>query len=235
MPTYEWIPASSGGAAAVAADRRLLLKRTYGHLLGAAMGFLIVELALYKLGWMEPLGRMLLSGRGAWALALGGFMVVGWFATRIAATSMSVPAQYGALAIYVVAQAVLFAPMLWVADTYAPGAIQSAGLITLLGFAGLTAIAFLMGEDFTFLGGLLRWGMVCALLVIVGALVFDLQLGTWFSVLMIALAGAAVLHDTSSILHHYPADRHVLAALQLFASVALMFWYVLRLILASRR
>ena len=56
---------------------------------------------------------------------------------------------------------------------------------------------------------------------------FGFQLGTWFSVAMIGFAGAAVLYDTSNIIHHYPEDRYVSAAMQLFASIALMFWYVL--------
>jgi hypothetical protein len=46
---------------------------------------------------------------------------------------------------------------------------------------------------------------------------------------MIGFAGAAILYDTSNILHHYPQDRYVAAAMQLFASIAMMFLYVLRL------
>jgi FtsH-binding integral membrane protein len=49
---------------------------------------------------------------------------------------------------------------------------------------------------------------------------------------MIGFAGAAVLYDTSNILHHYPEDRYVAASLQRFASIALMFWYVLRLFMS---
>ena len=52
--------------------------------------------------------------------------------------------------------------------------------------------------------------------------------------LMIGFAGAAVLYDTSNIIHYYPEDRYVSAAMQLFASIALMFWYVLRLVMGSR-
>jgi FtsH-binding integral membrane protein len=51
---------------------------------------------------------------------------------------------------------------------------------------------------------------------------------------MVALAGGAILFDTSNVLHRYPTDRHVAAALALFASVALMFWYVLRIFMATR-
>ena len=79
-------------------------------------------------------------------------------------------------------------------------------------------------------------GAVCALalVAIVSAVLFGFELGTWFSVAMVGLAGASILYDTSNILREYPEDRHVGAALQLFASVAMMFWYVLRIFMASR-
>ncbi|HMB92817.1 MAG TPA: Bax inhibitor-1 family protein, partial [Rhodothermales bacterium] len=82
------------------------------------------------------------------------------------------------------------------------------------------------------LGSVLRWGFIVAIVLIVAALLFGFELGTFFSVAMIALAGGAILYDTSNILHHYPEDRYVGAALELFASVALMFWYVLRLFMS---
>ena len=64
------------------------------------------------------------------------------------------------------------------------------------------------------------------------SLLFGWNLGTWLSVGMIVFAGAAILYDTSKILHHYEEDRYVAAALELFASVALMFWYVLQLFMS---
>ena len=70
--------------------------------------------------------------------------------------------------------------------------------------------------------------------VMIGGAIFGFQLGTWFSVAMIGFAGVAVLYDTSNIIHNYPEDRYVSAAMQLFASIALMFWYVLRLIMGNR-
>ena len=63
------------------------------------------------------------------------------------------------------------------------------------------------------------------------SLLFDYHLGIWFSVDMIAIAGASILYDTSQILHHYSSDQYVGAALELFASIALLFWYILRLLL----
>src|SRR5262249_49743519 len=133
------------------------------------------------------------------------------------------------------AQAFIFVPMLFISNAVAPGTIQSAGILTAIGFAGLTAIAFSTRKDFSFLNALLRWGFVVALLAIVGAVLFGFQLGTWCSVAMVGLAGAAILRDTSNVLLRFPEDRYVAAALQLFASVALMFWYILRLFMGERR
>ena len=65
-----------------------------------------------------------------------------------------------------------------------------------------------------------------------GSLIFSFELGTWFSVAMIAFAGAAIPHDTSNVPHNFPENRYDGAALELFASVALMFWYVLRLFMS---
>ncbi len=93
---------------------------------------------------------------------------------------------------------------------------------------------FFTGKDFSFLGGILKWLGVLAIIAIVVGVLTGFNLGTWFSVAMIGFAGAAILYDTSNVLHHYPEDRYVAASLELFASVALMFWYVLRLFMSSR-
>jgi len=47
---------------------------------------------------------------------------------------------------------------------------------------------------------------------------------------MIALAGGAVLYDTQRIHQQMPVGREVGAAASLFGSVAMMFYYVLRLL-----
>jgi FtsH-binding integral membrane protein len=103
------------------------------------------------------------------------------------------------------------------------------------GFAGLTGIAFWTRKDFSFLGGLLKWGGILALVTIVAGVIFGFSLGVFFSVAMVGLAGASILYDTSNVMHRYPEDRYVGAALELFASVAMMFWYVLRIFIGSRR
>ena len=131
-----------------------------------------------------------------------------------------------------IAEALIFAPLLAIAANIAPGAIGAAAFITLVLVGGLTFTAFTLKKDFSFLGGLLKIGGFVALGAIVASAIFGFQLGIWFSAIMVIFAGGCVLYDTSQIIHHYPEDRPAGAALHLFASVALMFFYVLRILLS---
>lgn len=213
--------------------RGRFIARAYNHLFGAVIAFILIEVALFKSGIADQMATAMLST--SWLLILGGFVVLSWIARYAAHRALSMPMQYLALAVYVVGQAIIFVPLLYIAEKYAQGAIASAALVTFLGFVGLSLVAFMTRKDFSFLRGILMWGGIMALVLIVAAVIFGFYLGTFFSVAMVALAGAAILYDTSNIMYHYPEDRYVAAALELFASVALMFWYVLRLFIGSRR
>lgn len=204
--------------------------RTYGHVAAAILLFAGIETYLFSTGIALPMAQSMLQMN--WLLILGGLMVVSWIATHVAHSAQSKPLQYVALVGVVVAQAIIFVPMLAIAMAKAPGMIESAVGVTLLGTGGLTAVALITRKDFSFLRGILVWGGILALVGIVSAVLFGFALGTWFSVAMIGFAGAAVLYDTSNVLHHYPEDRYVAAAMALFASIALMFWYILRLFMS---
>ncbi|MCB9137792.1 MAG: US12 family protein [Caldilineaceae bacterium] len=212
--------------------RARFIVRTYLHLFGAILAFVILEAFLFFSGLAYPIAVGLLSL--PWLAVLGIFMVAAWMARGLAHRTTSKPAQYLGLAFYVVAEAIIFVPLLALAEVTAGGVIQSAALVTLLSFSGLTAIAIITRKDFSFLRSVLFYGGIVAMVLIIAGVVFGFELGTFFSVAMIGLAGAAILHDTSNVLHFYPEDRYVGAALELFASVALMFWYVLRLMIALR-
>jgi len=213
-------------------SRGRFIARTYNHLFAAICAFTLIEIGLFKSGLAEPIAAAMLSG--SWLWVLGGFMILSWFATSVAHKTESKAAQYAALSVYVIGQAIIFVPMLVIADKNAPGAIASAALITFIAFTALTLIVFITRKDFAFLRSILIWGGIIALVTIVAGVIFGFQLGTFFSVAMVALAGAAILYDTSNVLHHYPQDRYVAASLQLFASVALMLWYVLRILMSRR-
>jgi FtsH-binding integral membrane protein len=207
--------------------RRQFLARTYQHLLVAIIAFATIEIILFKTGAADGIMGALTGV--SWLLVLGGFMVVGWMFSAMAARAVSKPTQYLALAGYVMAEAIIFVPMLYIAEATVPGAIQSAALATILAFSGLTAVVMFTGKDFSFLGSFLKFAGIAALVAIVCGVVFGFHLGTGFSILMVLFAGGAILFDTSAVMRTYPEDRYVSAALTLFASVALMFWYLLRL------
>lgn len=220
------IPAARLGVEA----RGQFIVRTYQHLLGAIAAFTAIEIMLFKSGVAERMYQAMIST--SWLLILGGFMVVGWIASRAAHTAQSLGAQYMALSAFVVAEAIIFVPLLYTAQDRFEGVIQSAAVVTLMGFTGLSAVAFTTRKDFSFLGSVLRWGGLVALGLIVASVLFGFELGLFFNIAMIGFAGAAILYDTSNVIHHFPQDRYVGAALELFASVALMFWYVLRLFMS---
>ena len=98
----------------------------------------------------------------------------------------------------------------------------------------MTAIAFVTKKDFSFLGGILGIAGIGAFALIVIATLFGLSLGVWFMWAMVVFAGAYILYDTSNIIHQYRTDQYVAAALALFASVALLFWYVIQIFMSSR-
>ncbi|MEC7502165.1 MAG: Bax inhibitor-1 family protein [Planctomycetota bacterium] len=216
--------------------RSRFIVRTYNHLFGAIALFTLIEIVLFKTGMAEKIAVAL---AGNWLLVLGGFMLVGWFSSRAAATSKSLSSQYLALVAFVAAEAIIFIPLLYIANAYSQQAdgsnvIASAAGTTILGCAGLTVVAFVTRKDFSFLRSYLMWGGIVALLLIVASTLFGFYMGTWFSVAMIGFAGAAVLYDTSNVLHRYEEDRYVAASLQLFSSIALMFYYVLMLFTSRR-
>ena len=216
-------------AGASVSDRSEFIWTTYAHVVGAILAFAAVEVYLFQSGVAMAIAEPMINN---WLMVLGAFMLAGWGASHVAHRIESKPAQYAAFALFIVAEALIFSPMLLMANAYAPGAIESAAGVTLLGSVGLVATAMITRKDFSFLRGMMVWIGILAMVAIVSSILFGFELGTWFSVAMIGFAGAAVLYDTSNIMHHYPADKYVAAGMALFASIALMFWYVLRLFMS---
>ncbi len=210
-------------------SRSEFIWKCYAHVIGAILAFAAVEAYLISSGIAMNIAPAMVNN---WLMTLGAFMLVGWGASHVAHRLESTAAQYGAFALLVVAEAIIFSPAILEAQMTQPGVIESAAGVTLLGSVGLVATALITRKDFSFLRGIMVWVGMLALVGIVSSLIFGFQLGTWFSVAMIGFAGAAVLYDTSNIMHHYPQDRYVAAAMALFASIALMFWYVLRLFMS---
>jgi FtsH-binding integral membrane protein len=210
-------------------ERSAFIWKCYAHVVGAILAFAAIEVYLFQSGIAERIAMPMLSN---WWMVLGAFILAGWGASHVAHRVQSIQAQYAAFAAFIVVEALIFAPMLYIAAAMSPDLIDSAVGVTVLGSVGLIAVAMITRKDFSFLRGLLVWGGILALVGIFASFIFGFEMGTWFSVAMIGFAGAAVLYDTSNIMHHYPADKYVAASMGLFASIALMFWYILRLFMS---
>ncbi len=215
-------------------ERREFIVSTYKHLGAAILAFVVLSAVLMVSGFSTTTAKMLMASgsKFIWLGVMGAFMLVGWLASYLADNAEKPQTQLMGLGIYVLAEGLIFAPMFGIAQLVAPGAIGAAGFITLLMVAALTWTAFTSKSDFSFLGGILKVGGLVALGTIVAGAIFGFKLGIWFSGIMVLFAGACVLYDTSRIIHDYPADRPAGAALHLFASIALMLWYVLRILIS---
>ncbi len=221
-------------AQAAADERTAFITKTYLHLAGAIGLFVILETVLLSLDATGPLVEKVLTTQYGWLIVLGAFMVVSYIAESWARSAVSQPTQYMGLGLYVVAEAIIFTPILYIAMAKDPtgGIIKSAGGATLVLTAGLTAVVFITRKDFSFLRSILLFGGFAAMGLIVVAVIFQFSLGPIFTYAMIAFACGYILYHTSNVLHHYRIGQHVAAALALFASVALLFWYILRLFMS---
>ena len=224
--------------------RVAFIQRTYMHLAGSVAALVGIEAVLLQAlktdGGREFLGAWF--GNPISLLFILGFFIVGGFLARYLARADQPPVvKYLGLAMYTVIEAIFLLPILYVATTkYGMGIVNQAAVLTLVTFGGLTLTVFITKKDFSFLGyGLMLAGWLLFGIIIV-AIVMPLMggpsigLGMWFSFLVIALAAGYILYDTSNILHHYGTDEHVGASLELLADVVLMFYYILRVLMASR-
>jgi FtsH-binding integral membrane protein len=222
-------------ATATTADRISFIKKTYAHLGLAVLAFVGLEALLINSQFGQDLAMRMIRTRWGWIGILLVFMAVGTLAQWWARSSASRAMQYLGLALYVVAEAFIFIPILYIAAFYSsPDVIPTAGLITGIVFGGLTAVVFLSGKDFSWLRGLLFAASLGAVGLIVASLIFGFQLGILFSALMVVVAAGYILYHTSRVMRDYPIGSHVAASLTLFASLALLFWYVLRILMDRR-
>lgn len=216
-----------------AGARATFITRVYSHVFGAVVALVAFEVALFRSGIAARITAALREV--PWALVLGAFLVIAWLATRMAYRLSTLAGQYAGLGVYIFAKGLIMVPLLEHAERAAPGVIEQAAQMTLVGFAGLTAIAFTSRQDFSFLRPLLIWGGFLALLAIAAALLFGWRLGTWFNLAMVGLAGASILYDTAKVARRFSDRRHVGAALSLFASIGMMFWHLLRYLARLQR
>lgn len=222
-----------------AAERATFVKRTYGHVLGAILAFVAIEAALFSSGAAEAVIAKMFSLPMSGLILMVAFMGGNYAAQVMADSARSRAMQYAGLGLSVLLHAVIFLPLLYLAERQFQGQHlpAQAGIVTMAVFGALTATVFISGKDFSFLGPILAVLSFAALGVIVASLIFpraDL-LGMVFCGAMVALAGGAIVYQTSNIMHRYHSDQYVAASLGLFGSVAMMFFYILRLFIGFGR
>jgi FtsH-binding integral membrane protein len=226
-----------GGSAAIYAEdseRIGFIRRTYAHLTGAILALIALETVLFATvpaNTMEAMVEKMLSGWG-WLLVLGAFMAVSWVARMWASSGSSRTVQYAGLGLYVVAQAVILLPLMYMAIRLDPMIPMTAALITAITFVGLSVFVMTTRVDldgwgkYLALAGLAGMGLIVASIVTGG-----FSIGILLSGFFVALACGYILYDTSNVLHHYDTNQYVAASLALFSSVVLLFWYVLRIVM----
>jgi uncharacterized protein len=223
-------------------DRIAFLRKTYAHLGVALLAFAAITGGMMRFApeFSFKFSRWAISGGGwNWLLVIGAFMLVGWLAERLAMSETSRSLQYVGLGIFVVAEAFILQPILWIllfkfGSSGALSIISQATIITLSIFAGLTLTVFITKKDFSFLRGALVVCSFAALGVIIASIAIGFSLGALFSGLMILMMAGYILFQTSLIMKEFPPTAYVAAALMLFSTIATLFWYVLRLLMSLR-
>lgn len=216
------------------AERVDFYKKTYAHVAGGVLVFIIFE---YLLLQSETIVNFMMSMTQGyrWLIMLGGFMFITSYAERMTTKSPNKNMQYLAFGLYVLAQAIIFVPLIYIAAYYMDSGheiLNQAAIVTLALFTGLSAVVFLTRKDFSFLRTGLTIGFFIAIGLIIAGSLFGFNLGLWFSVGMCLLAGGSILYQTSNLVNRYGTGDYIPAALGLFASLMLLFWYVLQIFMS---
>lgn len=216
------------------ARRAAFYRKTYTHVALAVLLFVVVEYFFLQSEMIRNFAMSFMGGRWSWLLLLGAFAIITTYAERLALKSEDKNVHYMALFIYVLAEAFIFVPLLIIAFNMVEGEemIKQAGVMTLALFVGLSAVVFFTKKDFSFLRSILTIGFVIAIGLMVAGAIFGFDLGLWFSGAMVALAAGSILYSTSNMVHKYHEEQYVAAALGLFASLMLLFWYILRIFMS---
>nr|WP_321232474.1 Bax inhibitor-1 family protein [uncultured Psychroserpens sp.] len=215
-------------------DRVAFYKKTYAHVAGGVLVFILFEWLLLQSDMIVEFALSMTQGM-RWLLMLGGFMLVTTYAEKMTMKTQDKTKQYLAYGLYIFAQAFIFVPMIYIAAFYmesGPEILNQAAIVTLSLFTGLSAIVFVTKKDFSFMRTGLTIAFFIALGLIVAGSLFGFNLGLWFSVGMCLLAGGSILYQTSNLIHKYSEDDYIPASLGLFASLMLLFWYVLQIFMS---
>jgi FtsH-binding integral membrane protein len=165
------------------------IRKTYLHLAAAILAFVGLEVLLFSSGMAEGIAKTLMGGRWSWFIVLAAFMGVSMLANWWANSQTSPAMQYLGLGLYVVAEAIIFVPLLYIAANFSgPDVILKAGGVTFALFLGITTVALVTKQDFSFLRPIIMIGGFVALGFILVSMIFGFSLGSVFAFVMVAFA-----------------------------------------------
>lgn len=215
------------------ADRVAFYKKTYTHVAGGVLAFIIFEYFLLQSDIIVEFALSMLNG-WRWIIMLGGFMLATNYAEGTVMKTSNKNVQYMGYTLYIFAEAFIFVPLIYIALSYTQSfdMLNQAAIVTLSLFTGISAIVFITKRDFSFLKAGLTVGFFIAIGLILAGVLFGFDLGLWFSVGMCVLAAGSILYQTSNLIHKYGTEDYIPAALGSFASLMLLFWYVLQIFLS---
>lgn len=208
-------------------------KKTYLHVALAFLGFILVEALFLNTPAIVNIGLQMTQG-WTWLIVLGAFMFITNYAENMAIKTTDKKTQYAGFVLYIVAEAFIFVPLLYIAmaSTGDYSILNQAFLVTLFLFVALTAVVFITGKDFSFLKTAITVGSIVAIGIIIAGIAFGFNLGLVFSGFMVLLAAGSILYQTSNMIHRYSSDQYVAASIGLFASFMLMLWYIIQFFLS---
>jgi len=128
--------------------------RVYQHLLAAVVAFVAIEALFINIGLARGIYNFVAGNGMGWLLILGAFMVGQWFVAQAAADLLNPVRQYQALFAMAGLEALIFAPFLhymFNVQNNGTTSVAAAALITAVGFAGLSLVAFITRKDLSFL------------------------------------------------------------------------------------
>lgn len=228
-------------ASASPADRASFYRRTYGLVAASCAAFGLILAGLLSSPLADTLTALFFgNGMFGWILVLAALWAVSMFANRLAFGGASQTTQLAGLGIYVVAEAVIFTPLLNVCiHMFGTGValqdiVAPAALSTFLLAGGLTATVFMTKTDFSFLRAFVSVGFFVVLAAILVFALAGINPGTWFIIAMIGFMAAVILYYTWTVKEQFSPDQHVGAALVIFSGIATLFWYMIQLFLSRR-
>ena len=224
-------------------DAAQFYRKTYGLVALAFAGFA----GLLYLFFITPVAGLFMNTIGAMYNSLGSFtwlivMLAFWagtyYAQKLAANGASRESQYAGLGLYVLLEAIIFIPLIYMVSIYTKGTpgdilIPACALTGAL-VLSLTLAVQLTQVDFSFLRIVIVIGSICAIGAVIMFSIMGINPGTWFALAMILLMATVILYQTHQIKNSCSTDDYVIAAFILFSAFVTLLFYVIQFFMGRR-